>query len=251
MATKHPRSGSESDGDEDIRFVKIVRGSPSSAGSLATFVDLPFELRTTILDLATQRRPKAGDPVSGSESRERLRIDYGTIFSLSLVSRHFHHTLSPLLWRHVKLTRPSALISFRQSLIADPRKATLVKSLHIGPVRQLPQGWWPARYKEPGEHDWQSDEPIDLLKTSLSKHEGHLLPRWCKPGNEWAYSLPARSCQGAAVNGAIYSALDAAGVTIGDPEYHDGTLLDEKGHPIGIVSLGDACEAGEGERLEV
>lgn len=234
MATKHPRSESESDDDSEVRFVKIVRADTDNPSSLATFVDLPFELRTTILDLASQRRLKSGEAVSGSEARERLRLDYGTLFALSLTSRELNGFVSPLLWRHVKITRPSALFEFRQALIHDPSKAELVKSLHVGPVRALPKGWWPARYKDPDQHDALPDEPIDLLKTSLGKWDEELLPRWCKPAKEWAYSLPPRTCQGGAINKIIYAALHAVRVGVGHPDMVE-TFGDGRGGYLGIV----------------
>lgn len=241
-SSKHPRATSENEADSDARASKVVRSgsalptppSSSNTASPATFWHLPIE------HLATQRRPKANDTL---DRRGLLRLDYGTLRSLTLVSRQFNAAFKPVLFAHVKITRPSVLAEFRRSLVMNPENAMLVRSLHLGPLEELPSGYWPLRTKYEDDDDdecycCERDEPPPLLllvKTSLTRSDEDMLPRWCKPEKEWAPSLTVRNCQGRAVDDAISTAIEGVGVLLRDAEAPLPDFCDAKGHFIGIV----------------
>lgn len=236
-SSKHQRGGSESEGAESssVKAAKKIKTNlhadptQSNSPSHATFWDLPTELRTTILDLASQK------PNSAAYGGSRLRLDRKTIHSLTLVSRQFHSTFNPVLYSHVKLTKPSILAEFRQSLFEKPSLGGMVKSLHLGPLSEMREGWWPVRFKNPSRESGL-DDTINLLKTSLTNRDEKRRPRWCKPGKEWAYDMPARTCYASAVGRAIRAALEGVGLKLLDPDYGEVDFADAKGSSLGIVS---------------
>lgn len=235
-ASKRQRDGSRSaasGGEGNIAKASkaVKRTSSKRAAPLATFADLPEELRLQVLDLACYRHATKEELESSTiDSSLLFRIDFATIVRLALVSRYFHDTLLPVLWSHVKLTRPSHLAAFHRALTATPSRALLVKSLHLGPLEDLPEGWWPFRWQEAEDDD---DEPYALFRCSLTKRDEALglLPRWCSPGMEWAYELPSHTCQERRVADAIRTTLRGVGVEHDSPS----GFVDRQGNSIGIV----------------
>lgn len=251
--SKHQRGLGDSDADCGARPDKAIKSDLDTTSHLrnstspATFWDLPLELRSVILDLACQRRYKQdGESDNLRKCKGRLRLDRKTIWSLALVSRAFNAAFTNALYSHVKLERPSELADFRQALVLKPSYGLLVKSIHIGPLSDLPKGWWPLRSKQiedgPLDEHGQPEEveAAILVKTSLTRSDP-TRPRWCKPGKEWAYELPVRTCYGRAVSDAIRVALEEIGVELHNQDSTGPRFLDARGNPLGIVSSSSCC----------
>lgn len=238
---KHQRGLSDSDAANGARPGKALKSDfdttsqPSSSPSPATFWDLPLELRSIVFDLACQRRYKQDDESENfSSGKGRLRLDRKTIWSLALVSRAFNATFTKVLYSHVKLVTPGELADFRHALLSKPSNGLLVKSIHIGPLSDLPKGWWPVRCWHDQDSSPEDDEPIFVWKTSLSRCDP-LRPRWCSPEQEWAYNQAARTCYGRAVDDTIGRALEGVGLGLDDPENPGYQFTDGKGGHLGIV----------------
>lgn len=106
---------------------------------LTDFWKLPAELQHRILFAACElpvieRRTSVGLSTSCTE----------TILSLMKASRSFYAVVTPLLYHHVRLPRPSNLRQFHQTLAARPLLGRMVKSIHIGTDEALPKDWWPS-----------------------------------------------------------------------------------------------------------
>lgn len=245
---KHQRAASDpsSNAGPSVKASKIVKVEKSDALPRATFQDLPFELRKTILDLACSRSPSKDDKDdkdANANAAPRIRLDSNTLFNLILVSREFYATLKPNLWRHVKLVRPSQLAEFRDALVRHPANSELVQSLHIGPLSDLPPGWWPVRPKR-ADQEWLGDDGSWMLfRTGLTKCDEALRPLWCRPDKEWATCIPARTCEGGAATEAIRVALLVVDISLGDPVHNPGWLSDWRGESLDIVSLATHASA--------
>ena len=188
----------------------MVRATSGNKGtSLSHFQNLPDELKETVLRFAC----------SHSSQQGRLSIDTKAALNLMLVSRSFSQMIKPFLWRHVKLVKPSALADFGRALVSQPSNGALVKSLHLGPVRNLPYQTWPHQIDHtmaPRDSDWYHgfvddwDDGFDwyVPKISTSLREMNLLPTWAEPGQEWANQegREALVCQDRAVMDVIEQA---------------------------------------------
>ena len=107
---------------------------------LASFLTLPFELQQNIVALACgpptiDRWTLAGR--SNSCTAMMVRLLYA--------AKVFYPLVTPLLYSHVRLTRPSTLHAFARTLCDKPSLGELLESLHIGEDEELPLDWWPVR----------------------------------------------------------------------------------------------------------
>lgn len=220
--------------EEDNEHLKRTRVC-TRASSLSGFQYLPDELKTTIL-------------------RFTCGFDAQPALNLMLVSRSFYEIVNPVLYRHVKLSKPSALADFAKALDSQPSRAAHVKSLHLGPLSNLPDGLWPLRFKDPPEeesddydsssgdddcyHEHQRKGVATLVKTSWGPQDKALLPRWCNPGREWPHQQGWKPtfCRDAAIAAAMETARLAVNIWLDAESGHNFAAADGCG--LGQVSLG-------------
>lgn len=113
--------------------------SSSTYSSLEGFCTLPEELRLRIVALACIK------VFSPSEEGPIVQVDVITARSLALVSL-CHRQANAMLWKAIKITRPTALIALWEAVAARPGLALRIESLHIGndcdaPVKHDPESW--------------------------------------------------------------------------------------------------------------
>lgn len=116
--------------------------TPHSPSAPTSFWHLPYELRHLIILTACS---SPGLPRHTTVGRSADCTT--TMLALLQTARVFYPVIVPLLYSHVRLTRPSALKSFQQTLAARPSLGRLVKALHIGPDEPLPGDWLPIHQK--------------------------------------------------------------------------------------------------------
>lgn len=190
--------------------------------SLAGFWTLPSELRSLILSLACYK--------STSVSDKRPRLDTKTTLSLARTSRLFHLAVGDRLWTQPKINRPSKLIAFHRALVQYPEKSLLVKSLHLGPLQTIGEGWWPIRFPIHDDEDYdgysdyevyeQNNDEVAksfvrnavLVCTSLGHLEKDKSPRWCKPNAEFLWGDTRQDCARRAIQAALQAAALALDV---------------------------------------
>lgn len=140
-------------------------------GALAGFWSLPFELQYAILTLA------CGPPTLHRYTSAGRSTDCTTTMLRLLHSgRPFSALVTPLLYRHARLVRPSALRAFSERLAAQPELGLLVEALHIGEDKPLPELTWPIRTvdgrcqmdessedEDCGAEDWLDGEEPDRI----------------------------------------------------------------------------------------
>lgn len=124
-----------------------------SIKSLAGFWALPLELQQGIVALA------CGPPAIPRHTRAGRSTDCTTtMLRLLQAGRAFSGLATPLLYSHVRLSRPSGLRAFHQTLATQPELGLLVESLHIGEDDALPNHWWPLRTTGRKEPDYDSED---------------------------------------------------------------------------------------------
>lgn len=199
----------------------------SAATAFPFFTQLPQEIATRIILLACRSK------------HSTLTPDINTTHALTLVSKPTHALVNALLYKVVRVTRPSSLVELVGTFEERPELGKLVKHLHVGAEDTLVPGDWPLAM-ETEQDGMQLQYPILWLKTSLSERDKKkLLPRWCEPGKKWCLEGSGRvDCRGAAVRGAIEAALQALDV---EP-YKKGYA--RSGGKIGLVSMDPAAVAG-------
>lgn len=118
----------------------VVDESPHQrqSSALASFLTLPFELQQRIVTLA------CGPPtIDRWTLAGRSTSCTTTMLRLLYAGKVFYPLVSPLLYRHVRLTRPSTLHAFARTLCDKPALGQLLESLHLGEDEELPLDWWP------------------------------------------------------------------------------------------------------------
>lgn len=114
--------------------------TPQPPSASTSFWHLPYELRHLIILTA------CGPPVHRRHTKVNRSTECTTtMLALLRTARVLYPIITPLLYSHVRLTRPSALKSFQQTLAARPSLGRVVKALHIGPDEALPIDWFPMR----------------------------------------------------------------------------------------------------------
>lgn len=140
VADQHPHrsedtSESAGKGCEDTRTAQRSRDLV-----LTRFWKLPLELRERILVEACGPSALHRWTIAG-----RSTDCTTTMLRLLRASKVFHPVVLPLLYRNVRVTRPSALDMFERTLAERPEFGKMVERLHIGPDEELPLNWWPIR----------------------------------------------------------------------------------------------------------
>ncbi|PWN25400.1 hypothetical protein BDZ90DRAFT_268270 [Jaminaea rosea] len=218
MASGKQRPGSGDPNDSNCKRMKSDEPSNSHAASLANFWFLPEELRIYIIDLACYVEPVKATSVerkgkaSTNTTKSRSGRDVNVLASLALVSRRFNSCITPLLYRMIKITRPSELATFYKCLALRPDNGAYIRDLHLGPIEDLAENWWPTETIFADENGETLEDPVLLLRTSLSSAEEEVTPRWCEPNAtfEWGDTARGRNCQDTAVNDALKAAVHYA-----------------------------------------
>lgn len=172
--------------------------------SLQGFHLLPTELKDQVIRLAclaSSSSPSTNPSPSG--------LDSGTMFKLSLVCRDLNAQVSPLLWRHVSITRPSALYDLVEAIKAQPGKAKDIESLHVGQYDPLPSYWWPLSSVN-DEGEWSV-----WIASSLPRDR---LPAGCEDRQSWRWDERPDGRREAAV----YDALQVAHRSLRASQIYEG-----------------------------
>lgn len=196
---------------------------PRSVG-LEGFALLPHELRIVIFRLACRLPPRSssapsstGSIATGLSPHSALPgLDVATTVSLARVCRSLYAQLTPLIWSHIWINRPSDLVSLQKAIAARPQLGRLIHSLHVGPDTELPDSFFPLDQTKHGRPIAYGDvagsqEFVTWITTTLrGGNEAPLLPRGCSPTKRWTLDEPDFDCQSLAV----YQALIAAQRTV-------------------------------------
>lgn len=223
---------------------KKARPSPLTNFPLT---DLPQEVQGWIIELACRlpfmssasfsspdsSHPGEGLPVpfaadSFDSKPTHFDIDSPATLSLALVSRSFHSQVDQVLYSHIRITRPSALLALQRTLVARPQLGRIIKSLWVGPDDQLETNWWPLQKEDTRGLD--DGAPIAWLSSSLSwLHEGHLIPLWIRQAR-WpvqTFRSPG-DCRGTAIHNALAAAQKALNVDLNFTRWnHSKTRIEE------------------------
>lgn len=185
--------------------------------SLSAFFSLPVELQQRIISLACRS-------ADSSHPSQQLALHYPTVFNLLCASRTLNDLAIPVLYAHIRASKPSKLLGLYKTLLIHPERGALIKSLHLGPDDELPPSHWPLRHRlEDEEKGYPLDRGVIWLQTSLQDAEstggpgedgsgGSLAPRWCQPNHQICLDNPRPICQGYALHQATRRALSALDV---------------------------------------
>lgn len=198
---------------------------------LEGFLRLPPELKTRVFELC----------IASSEKGTSRSFDTSATIGLLTASRELYDKVSrilyPRLFANAYIDRPSGLALFHEALLARPWLQSLVKSVTIGRKDcDGSSGMWPhfmeARPKSekdegPKTEDEQIMEEEDLgvyrLFNGLTKHEQHLMPKWCKPEQSYSHADAKEDCQTRFVLDAIDSAQKGLRAYLDAPPTEDYT----------------------------
>lgn len=145
---------------------------------LTQFWKLPKELQQRIIIAA------CGPPtLFRSEVPGRTWDCTRTMNRLSQSGKELYALATPLLYANVRLTRPSALRQFQQTLASRPALGRLVKTLHIGPTEALPDNWWPI------VRSWGIIEDEWRFRVNLIHHHNDPQQWGCR-----THDLPLKIC---------------------------------------------------------
>ncbi|PWN25406.1 hypothetical protein BDZ90DRAFT_281613 [Jaminaea rosea] len=204
------------EGENSKSQKKTKRDAPSSL-SLAGFADLPHELQVTIINYACET-PSSDDMFYRATCNEPL-LDIQTTLSLSLVSRELHPHVTVLLYRRIRIVRPTTLALLAATLTSRPALGRVIRSLHVGPDDELPEEWHPIEeisFEDPDSWgSWEGDSPPPpetRFSHSLVDHETSKQPKDCS----WSYTLDTArgSCQDQAVHSILGVAQEVIDVNL-------------------------------------
>lgn len=236
----------ESGKSEETNFIELEQSSKRET-TLPSLWTLPEEIRAYIFRLVCSRGHQEEGAESSVEGKDaaarsfygwRVDLDIKTVCSLTLVSRDFNAYFTPLLYAHVRLSKPSSLTQFHASLLSRPSNGLLVKSMHLGPLNDLHENYWPVRWVSyDDETSLQSDEDEDdrttvLFRSGLTEKEALLSPQWCEGDQDFAYLEEAEEAGEQAANNALREAFRKIGI---NP--NEGSSHDQDGKLIGIVRV--------------
>lgn len=136
---------------------------------LSGFFTLPRELQVRILELSCHNSHPStfGGP---------LDLDADTTLDILCASRYLNSLVTPILFAHVRLVHPSALVSFYKALLTHPERGGMIHSLHLGPRSVLCYTHWPLELYVEG--DGQTARDVLWMRTSLHQ----------VIGSEWSHT---------------------------------------------------------------
>lgn len=117
---------------------------------------LPHELKSHIIELACRSPARPASPVPSRKAQPLP--DLATAFSLLVGSHSLYALVVPIFYHSVRLPRPSALASFCETIALRPQFGQLVRNLHVGPIDELPEDFWPLFERE---GFYRSDDSIN------------------------------------------------------------------------------------------
>lgn len=199
---------------------------------LATWNDLPAEIKTVVLDLACYDRSKE----AASACRPMPHLDAKTVLSMSLVSRDVYRCILPIQYRQINITCVSSLYVLHKALLRQAQLGEQIKSLHIGPRAAMPGWWWPVLTTWPKCVKYNADSceipPDTYFRSSLDESS---LPSGCMDQHFWrADGFDAVSCRALAIYLTILEAQRALDV---DMLYHDMSFTGDDIGPAWIARV--------------
>lgn len=151
-----------------------------------------------------------------------LDIDSPTTLSLALVSRSFHSQVDQVLYSHIRITRPSALLHLQRTLVSRPQLGRIMKSLWVGPDDHLKSDWWPLKLIT---FDGNPFGPADTwISASLTwLREEQLIPLWVRTAS-WPVKgrYTPTDCRGLAIHRALIAAQKDLNVDLSRKGYNHG-----------------------------
>lgn len=156
------------------------------------------------------------------------------MITLLCVSKALNALVTPLLFAHLRIERPSALLGVYRAILRQPSRGKMVKSLHLGPVTDSSSLFWPLRYSpcgkdEDGENDYQLFiQPAEHAPWTFVEE---MLPKWYPSVELFSLDAPEPDCHGMAVFDALEVAMQALDVEPYRKEYGKSGLR------IGLVSV--------------
>lgn len=173
-----------------------VKSTATKPITLEGFFTLPYELKMVVIKLAcSPTSAPASDPAAANPTRSwrqvrpspgymRPRLDFKTTLSLLCSSKGFYALVAPHLYSSVLISRPSALTSLSLALSSQPRLGSLIKSLYVGPIDPLPDGYWPIVVEDRSDFSTPLP-PIEFIRSSLRGEGAKYLLRWSTRENQW------------------------------------------------------------------
>lgn len=131
--------------------------------SPTSFLNLPRELQDDIFARACYIE------------KPLVELDLRLAQNLMLVCKDLHLVAAAVLYRSVRVTRPSILAELIRTLDAKPELGAFVKRLHLGSQRTLRASWWPMEATLFGLRGF----PAGSLFIATSIRDETLLPTWC------------------------------------------------------------------------
>lgn len=204
------------------------------------FFALPREVQLRIMHLALAR---PFDPLWSSCRYPRnspLTLDGDTAVNLLCSTRRLNEVVSPLIFAHIRIDRPSKLLAIYRAVMARPLRGSWIRSLHLGPDGEAAWADWPLRYNYEGDDDNAGRvlfiQAAEEWPRSSSRSttdifaKDPLLPRWFRSSKCFSLDGPEAGCTGKAVYDALVVAMETLDVNPYRKEYG------KSGRRIGLVS---------------
>lgn len=175
--------------------------------SEAPTATLPDELLDIVLRIACQG---PGEDVALPD------IDFKTTLAITLVSKSTYNYTIPLLYAHVRLTRPSDLLLYVRTVSTQPSLATYTKTLWIGPddVHIEQRSSWPLNKDCTG------------MRSSIA--DPAMLPIGVEVGTYWSLTAEATETE-SRIDADARNFLQKACRRVGDPKLGKGINLQSGG----------------------
>ncbi|PWN25407.1 hypothetical protein BDZ90DRAFT_281614 [Jaminaea rosea] len=148
--------------------------------SLSGFETLPSELKTYITQLACRLPPIR---CRARRDASPTTVDKSTALSLALVSCDFYNIVIVELYKHIRITRPSALQMLVTTFTTRAALGKLVQSLFVGVEQHIDEDWWPLRIVTSPALQGQK-QCRTVFRVSLG-HQDSIRPSWCCPSHDF------------------------------------------------------------------
>lgn len=168
-----------------------------------SFAHLPRELQLMIITNALHTTQMQA-PLISTSTAQNVAIDIQQATLLSLVSHSCRTIIVDMLYTHIRMTKPSALVQLHRTRSQSPNLAAVVRSIHLGPEEELPdKEWWGDdndRWGGPA-----GGEPGRCIRTTLV--DKSVLPDFWKLGGSISIKWPGGTEERLAIGDAVYGAL--------------------------------------------